>query len=148
MIIQKVGGTLPFSCEQAFDLAADIERYPDFLPWWISARIQRRESNICYVDQVLGLGPIRLQFASKAALHRPEHIDVTSTDAPFRQFSLSWRVVATPPVGCRIGVAAELELRSGVLQLAVNQFLRSAVDDIVTAFEARAHRIYAVPKGD
>jgi coenzyme Q-binding protein COQ10 len=145
-MIQKIGGTMPFSCEEVFDLAADIERYPEFLPWWISARIQRREPNICYVDQVLGLGPIRLQFASRAVFRRPEHIDVTSTCSPFRRFSLSWRVEAIRQVGCRISVAADLELQSGFLQHVVNQFLRTAVDDIITAFEARAHRIYAVPR--
>jgi hypothetical protein len=57
-MIERFGRTLPFSCQQAFDIAADIERYPEFLRWWISARIQKRESNICYVEQVLGLGPI------------------------------------------------------------------------------------------
>jgi ribosome-associated toxin RatA of RatAB toxin-antitoxin module len=75
-MIEKVGGALPFGCEQVFDLAADIERYPEFLKWWISARIQKRESNICHVEQVLGLEPIRLQFASAAVLHRPERIDM------------------------------------------------------------------------
>ncbi len=145
-MIEKAGGTLPFSCEQVFDLAADIERYPEFLTWWISARIQKRESNVCYVEQVLGFGPIRLQFASAAVLHRPERIDVTSTDLPFRRYGLSW-LIAAIPAGCRISVVAEIELRSGFLQHVVNQFLPTAVDDIVTAFEARAHAIYAVPEG-
>jgi coenzyme Q-binding protein COQ10 len=145
-VIEKVGATLPFGCEQVFDLAADIERYPEFLKWWISARIQKRESNIYYVEQVLGLGPMRLQFASTAVLHRPERIDVTSTDLPFRHFSLSWLVVAVPSAGCRISVAAELELRSGFLQHVVNQFLAGAVDDIISAFEARAYSIFTAPK--
>ena len=90
-LISKTSGVLPFSCEQAFDLAVDIEAYPSFLPGWISARIQRRESNVCWVEQVVGLGPIRLQFTSQAVFHRPERIEVTSTQAPFRQFSLTCR---------------------------------------------------------
>ena len=146
IVIEKVGRTLPFSCEQVFDLAADIERYPEFLKWWISARIQKRESNICYVEQVVGLGPIRLQFASKAVLDRPERIDVTSTDSPFRHFRLSWLVAAIPTGGCRISVEAGLELQSGFLQHVVNQFLPAAVDDIKSAFEARAYDTYAAPK--
>jgi coenzyme Q-binding protein COQ10 len=146
-VIEKVGRTLPFSCEQVFDLIADIERYPEFLKWWISARIQKRESNVCYVEQVVGFGPIRLQFASKAVLNRPQRIDVTSTDLSFRKYSLSWLVAAIPSTGCRISVAADLELQSGFLQYVLNQFLPTSIDDIVTAFEARAHAIYAVPKG-
>ncbi len=146
-MIGRTSGTLPFSCEQVFDLAADIERYPEFLSGWISARIQKRESDICYVDQVVGLGPLRLQFISKAVLYRPERIEVTSTEAPFRRFSLSWGVAAVPPAGCRVSVTAEVELQSRMMQHVVNQILPAAVDDIITAFEARARRLYARPAG-
>lgn len=146
-MIERASGTLPLSCEQAFDLAADIERYPEFLRGWICARVQKRESNICYVDQVVGLGPLRLQFTSKAVLYRPERIEVTSMEAPFRRFSLSWRVAAVTPAGCRVSVTAEVELQSRMMQRAVNQILPAAVDDIITAFEARARRLYARPAG-
>jgi coenzyme Q-binding protein COQ10 len=146
-VIKKTSGTLPFSCEQVFDIAADIERYPEFLRGWVSARIQKRESDTCYVDQVVGLGPIRLQFTSKAVLYRPERIEVTSTQAPFRQFTLSWLVAAVPPAGCRVSVAAEVELQSGIMQHLANQILPAAVDDIITAFEARAHRLCAPAAG-
>jgi coenzyme Q-binding protein COQ10 len=142
-VIRRVGRTLPFDCEQVFDLAADIESYPQYLTGWVSARIQKRESNLCYVEQVVGFGPARLQFASIAALHRPERIDVTSADASFRHFSLSWLIIPARPSGCCISIAVEVELRSRLLQQIVKQLLSSAVDDIITSFEARAHRIYA-----
>jgi coenzyme Q-binding protein COQ10 len=143
IVIRRVGGTLPFDCERVFDLAADIECYPQYLAGWVSARIQKRESNLCYVEQVVGFGPVRLQFASIAALHRPERIDVTSTDALFRHFSLSWLILPARPFGSCIGVAIEIEMKSRLLQRIVNQIVPGAVDDIVAAFEARAHRIYA-----
>jgi coenzyme Q-binding protein COQ10 len=142
-VIDRSSPTLPLTCEQAFDLAADIERYPDFLPGWISARIQNRESNLCYVDQVVGLGPFRLQFGSKAVLDRPERIDVTSTQAPFRLFSLSWLIVAVPAAGCRVSVAAHIEMQSRIMQGIVNRSLPAALDQVIAAFEARARRIYA-----
>jgi coenzyme Q-binding protein COQ10 len=146
-MLVRAGGTLPFSGEQVFDLAADIERYPQFLTGWISSRIQKREGNVCHVEQVVGFGPVRLQFASQAVLHRPHRIDVTSTDPPFRKYSLTWLVADMPTGGCRISVAAELELRSGLLQRIVNCWLPTTIEDVVAAFEARAHSIYAEPKG-
>ena len=132
-MIRKVGRTLPFDSEQVFDLAADIESYPQYLTGWVSARIQKRESNLCYVEQVVGFGPARLQFASIAALHRPERIDVTSADASFRHFSLSWLIIPARPSGCCISIAIEIELRSRLLQQIVNQLLSSAVDDIIAS---------------
>ena len=143
IVIKRVGRTLPFDCGQVFDLAADIESYPQYFTGWVSARIQKRESNLCYVEQVVGFGPVRLRFASIAALYRPERIDVTSTDASFRHFSLSWLIVPARPSGCCISIAIEIELQSRLLQQIVNRLLPGAVDDIIAAFEARAHRMYA-----
>ena len=142
MVIEKVGRLLPFTREQAFDLAADIERYPDFLRGWMTARILKRESNVCYVDQVLGIGLIRVQFSSKALLRRPERIDVTSSDPPFRRFSLSWLIEAGPSAGCRVSIVADLELRSRILQQVVERVLPATVVDMMAAFEARAHDLY------
>jgi coenzyme Q-binding protein COQ10 len=143
IVIKRVRRTLPFDCGQVFDLAADIESYPQYFTGWVSARIQKRESNLCYVEQVVGFGPVRLRFASIAALYRPERIDVTSTDASFRHFSLSWLIVPARPSGCCISIAIEIELQSRLLQQIVNRLLPGAVDDIIAAFEARAHRMYA-----
>jgi len=125
-----------------FDLAADIERYPEFLHWWIAARIRTRDSNICYVEQVLGLGPVRLQFASKALLRRPERIDVTSSDPPFRRFILSWLFESLASAGCRASIVAELEFRSRLLQQVADRVLPATVADIIAAFEARARALY------
>jgi coenzyme Q-binding protein COQ10 len=141
-VIERLGSTLPFTGEQAFDIAADIERYPEFLPGWHSARINRREANIFYVEQEVGLGPLRWRFASTAVLHRPERIDVTSTDDPFKRFSLSWDIATLPFTRCQITVAATVEMQSSILQIAVNQLLRPAVDDALLAFESRAYALY------
>ena len=144
-LIKKTSGALPVSCGEAFDLAADIESYPSFLPGWISAHIVRRESDVCWVDQVIEFGPLRLEFSSQAVLHRPERIEVTSTQAPFRQFSLTWLFEALPSDAltfgsCQVSVIAQIETQSGLIQHLVDSVLPSGLDDVVAAFEARLHR--------
>lgn len=121
-----------------FDLAADVERYPEFLPWWIAARVLRRDGKVYYTDQILGLGPLRVRFVSKAVLHRPRRIDVTSDKPPFRRFALTWIFEPIAGAGCRVSVVATLALRSRLLQRVVDQLLPVAVSGIITAFEARA----------
>lgn len=142
-VISRADAILSFTCEQAFDVAADIERYPEFLRGWISARIQRRESNVCYVDQVVGFGPVRWQFTSRGVLHRPERIEVTSTEAPFRLFSLCWLMAPLPCAGCRVSVVAQVELQSRITQRIVNRILPDAIEDVIAAFGERARRVYA-----
>jgi len=85
-----------------------------------------------------------VRFSSKAVLLRPVRIDVTSSDPPFRRFSLSWLVEAGPSAGCRVSIVADLQLHSSFLQQAVDLVLPDRVSDIIEAFEARAHRLYSV----
>jgi len=56
MLTQSVERLLPYSRARLFDLAADVERYPEFLRWWISARIRRRQTDVYYTDQVVAFG--------------------------------------------------------------------------------------------
>jgi coenzyme Q-binding protein COQ10 len=142
MMIQRTGRPLPFSCEQVFDVAADIERYPEFLRGWIAARIIRREAEVYYVEQTLGLGPMRVHFSSRAVVQRPQRIDVSSTDHPFRQFQLSWLVQANEAGGCRVSIITDMQLRSRLLQHAADASLAATVDDILGAFESRAFKLY------
>jgi coenzyme Q-binding protein COQ10 len=139
---QKRERLLPYTCEQLFDLAADVERYPEYLPWWMAARIRRREANTYFTDQVLGLGPIRVSFASRTVLQRPTRIEVTSRDFPFRQFKLSWNFVTVAETGCRVSLIAEFELRSVLLQGILDRVLPGATAEVIAAFEARARSLY------
>ncbi len=141
MRVENAGSTLPYRCGQVFDLLADIERYPQFLPGWSSAHISRRQGDTLYVEQVVGFGALRLPFSSVAQLHPPECIEIASQDRLFRRYALTWRIEPGAG-GCRIGVTAEIELASWLLQLAVDRFLAGATDDIIAAFEARAHALY------
>ena len=101
---------LSFEPEQLFDLAANVERYPEFLPGWVAARVRKREANVYYTDQIVGFGMVRERFASMTVLQRPERIDVTSTDRLFRDFRLTWHFDPLPVSGCRVALSVELEL--------------------------------------
>lgn len=138
----KVERLLPYENEQLFDLAADVERYPEFLRGWIAARIQKREANVYYAEQVVGFGPVRARFGSKAVLHRPVRIDVTSGDWPFRHFQLSWIFESQSGAGCRATLVAEVTLRLPWLQRAFDLGLSRTFTDAIASFEKRAGQLY------
>ncbi len=147
MKIDRISRLLPFTCEQIFDLVADVERYPEFLADWISARIVQREANTLHVRQVLGIGPARLQFDSRTVLYRPERIEVTSSEPPFRHYALMWSFAPAPPASCNLSVIVDLELQSRLLQHVVQRVLPGSIADAITAFEARARSLYVRGEG-
>lgn len=143
MLRERVDRILPYSPEQLFNLAADVERYPEFLHWWITARVRKREDEIYYTDQILGIGPIRVEFESRTVLCRPERIEVTSNEPPFRKFQLSWLFEPRPDGRCRVTLMAELEFRSYLLERLVDKVVSVGMSDIIASFVARAQQLYA-----
>ncbi|MBM3480497.1 MAG: type II toxin-antitoxin system RatA family toxin, partial [Alphaproteobacteria bacterium] len=75
---------LPYSPEQLFDLVAQVERYPEFLPWCLAARIRSRSEDAVVADLVIGFRMIRERFTSHVRLDRARRIDVRYADGPFK----------------------------------------------------------------
>jgi coenzyme Q-binding protein COQ10 len=99
MTSHDVERVLPYDRKLLFDIAADVERYAEFLPAWTAARITRREGNVYWTDQTIGLGPLRARFGSETVLNRPERIEVVSSEPPFRSFRLFWVFEPRPHAG-------------------------------------------------
>ena len=131
-----------YSAEQLFDLVADVDRYPEFLPWWKEAKIRKRDGDVYYTDQVVGFGPIRERFCSETVLRRPERIDVTSSDRPFQHFHLVWQFNSVSSKGCRVVLKADLEFRSRSLQNLFGWSLAGETRRIIAAFQSRAEQVY------
>ncbi|MEA1937918.1 MAG: SRPBCC family protein, partial [Pseudomonadota bacterium] len=68
MAIHREHRRLPYSCKQIFDLVADIERYPEFLPWCLDARVFERKKTNFLAELHVGRGPIRERFTSRVHL--------------------------------------------------------------------------------
>ena len=132
----------PYTAEQLYDLVSDVERYPDFLPWCITARLAARNNLATYADLVVGFRMIRERFGSRIVGVRPGSIDVTQTSGPFHCLSNSWHFHDLDDGGCRVELDVEFEFRSRVLNALVGALLHEAVRCMVGAFEDRAKALY------
>src|ERR1700684_1064581 len=92
---------LPYTPEQLFALVADIERYPEFLPWCIGARIRERAPDLIVADLIIGFRVFRERFTPRAALAPPRRIDVTYSEGPFRYLDNHW-IFDKVAGGCRL----------------------------------------------
>ena len=133
---------LAYSPAQLFHLVADIERYPEFLPWCIAARVRKREGNLVVADLVIGFKMIRERFTSRVRLDDDGHrIDVTYTEGPFKYLNNHW-IFEPHPDGCLIDFYVDFEFRSRLLQRLIEALFHEAVRRMVAAFEARARELY------
>ena len=136
--------TVPWSCEQLFDLVADVGRYPEFLPWCVGARVRSRTESLMVADLTIGFGPFRESFTSRVTLDRPGRITVAYENGPFRYLTNHW--LFTPAAsGCRVDFKVDFEFRSRVLQAAIGVVFHEAVRRMVGAFLRRAGTVYGRP---
>lgn len=136
----------PYVPEQIFDLVADVERYPEFLPWWRAARVRHREANVLHVDQIVGRGAVNWRLSTKASLVRPGRLDIVSTDWPFRQLEIHWRFTTARQGGTTISFSASYGLRSALLERLATSLFEKFFRRFVMAFERRAREIYGAPE--
>ncbi|MDX2102225.1 MAG: type II toxin-antitoxin system RatA family toxin [Alphaproteobacteria bacterium] len=134
---------LPYSPEQLFDLVADVERYPDFLPWCLASRIRRREGNAIHADLMIGFKMVRERFTSTVVLERPNRITVTYAEGPFKYLNNHW-VFEPIDGGTRIDFWVDFEFRNRMLQKLIEVLFSEAVRRMVAAFEGRARQLYGV----
>jgi coenzyme Q-binding protein COQ10 len=135
---------LPYTPKQLFDLVAAIDTYPEFLPWCVGARINKREDNVVYADLVIGFKLFREKFTSKVTLNEADHvIDVEYMDGPFRYLNNHWGFHDHPD-GCRITFFVDFEFRSYILQKTIGLLFNEAVTRMISAFETRAKDLYGV----
>jgi coenzyme Q-binding protein COQ10 len=135
---------LPYSPAQLFALVADVERYPEFLPWCLGARIHERRADLVVADLIIGFKMIRERFTSRVLLDPPQKIDVTYADGPFRYLTNRWSF--TPIAGgCRIDFFVDFEFKSRLMQKLIEMLFSEAVRRMVGAFEKRARDLYGAP---
>ena len=146
--------------ERIFDLVADVERYPEFLPLWLDARVYRhRDETTYFTEQEIGLGFLRERFRTKTVMTRPTSIEVSSHDGLFRDFRIFWTFADAGTgdidgVGnedgdedgdreenaCRVEIALTWEVCSPLMQGAIDLILPETARSMVRAFDRRARR--------
>lgn len=138
---------LPYSREQMFDLVADVEKYPEFIDWFVAIRVLRRDGNALDVEQVVRFKGLRARFVTHALLERPGRIAIATQDPPFKNFEQQWTFSPAGAHATALDYRSSLELRSPLLQHTLQMLLdepeiaRKTVD----AFQRRAQQIYASP---
>jgi coenzyme Q-binding protein COQ10 len=137
---------LPYTAEQLFALVADIERYPEFLPWCVGARIRERRPELVVADLIIGFKVFRERFTSRVALAPPRQIDVTYAEGPFRYLNNHWSFTPVAE-GCLVDFFVDFEFKSRLMQKVIEALFTEAVRRMVGAFERRARDLSGASSG-
>ena len=137
------------SAAEMFDLVADVERYPEFVPLCRSLEVRRRivepeGVEVLIADMTVAYKFVRETFASRVTLDRPNlRILVEYLEGPFSTLENRWTFRPTGARTCTVEFFIAYEFRSRSLGLLMGAMFDAAFRRFAAAFERRADQVYA-----
>jgi coenzyme Q-binding protein COQ10 len=132
---------------EMFNLVADVERYPEFVPLCEDLRIRRRVQSgegieTLVAEMSVGYKAIRETFATRVTLDEPRlRILVEYIEGPFSYLENRW-TFRPDPAGCAVEFYIAYEFKNFALRMLMGAMFETAFRKFAEAFEARADVIY------
>lgn len=133
---------LPYSAEQMYDLVADVDRYPEFLPWVAATRVKSDDGHEMVADMLIAFKALREKFTSRVVKTRPEQIKVHYVDGPLRDLDNCWQFRPLGPDSCEVDFRVDFTFRNALFEKLAGQYFDRAFRKMVNAFDERAHQLY------
>ncbi|HLX13797.1 MAG TPA: SRPBCC family protein [Bradyrhizobium sp.] len=136
------------SASQMFDLVADVERYPEFVPLCRSLKVRQRTpradgTETVIADMTVSFKLVRENFTSRVTLDRPNlKITVEYLQGPFSNLENRWTFESKSEVSCEVGFYIAYEFKSRMLAMLMGTMFDAAFQRFAAAFEKRADVIY------
>jgi len=139
---------VPHSAANMFDLVADVERYPEFVPMCSAMRVRSQTDKgegvtVMVASMTVAYKMIRQTFTSRATLDKPNlKILVEYLDGPFRHMQNRWAFNPTSDNTCEVEFFIEYEFKSRTLAMMMGALFDTVFHRMAAAFEKRADQVY------
>lgn len=136
------------SAADMFDLVADVERYPEFVPMCRELKVRQRNAGcegieIVVADMTVSFKLVRETFRSRVTLDRPKlEILVEYLEGPFSHMQNRWTFRPAGERACEVEFFIDYEFRSRTLGMLMGGMFDLAFRRFASAFEARADEVY------
>lgn len=136
------------SASDMFDLVADVEKYPQFVPLCQAMRVRRRSQGgegieTVVAEMTVAYKVMRETFTSRVVLDRPNlQIFVDYLDGPFSRMENRWDFHPVAEQACEIEFFIAYEFKSRMLGMLMGAMFETAFRRFAEAFERRADVVY------
>ena len=139
------------SAAEMFDLVADMERYPEFVPLCTGMRVRGRNQlpdgvEVATASMTIAYKLFHETFTTRVTMNRPElWIKVEYIDGPLRALENRWTFLPQGDNACDVKFFISYEFASRVLALLMGAVFEAAFRRFSAAFEQRADQLYRRP---
>jgi ribosome-associated toxin RatA of RatAB toxin-antitoxin module len=135
---------VPYSTRQMFELVADVESYPQFLPWCTGATVSHRTEHEILACVELAKAGLRQSFTTRNHMQACERIDMQLVDGPFKRLHGHWSFepVGANGRGSKVALHLEFEFSNKLLAMTFGKAFQTIANSMIDAFCARAAELY------
>ena len=133
---------LGYSAQQMFDLVANIDDYPKFLPWCSGVEIRERRDNVVVASIGINYHGVKQSFTTSNENTAPTTIKMKLVDGPFKCLDGVWTFKALRDDACKIELDMRYEFSGTLLDKLVGPVFGMIANSMVDSFCKRAETVY------
>lgn len=144
MIQLKHCETTKHNAQQIFDLVADVEKYPEFLPWCAGARITKQISDTEFMAElIISFKGISESYTSRVTLSPNKAVRSELVKGPFKHLVNDWHFQEYNNEETEISLDLEFEFKSKLLNAMIGGVFAKSSEKMISAFRRRADELYS-----
>ena len=137
-----------YGAERMYELVADVEAYPQFLPWCKSAESRTEFNGDVIASLGINFSGVRQRFTTRNR-HDPNHsIDISLVSGPFKSLHGQWRFTPLSPQACKVELVLSYEFANALLQRLVGSVFHRIAATLMESFIKRAEQLDTIRGGD
>ena len=136
--------------DQLIDLVLDIEKYPEFVPFCLDAKVYERKSEgnlqLIIADLTIGKGPFKDTYKSDVKFNMKDStIKVTNIGGPLNHLENTWHFKKHEN-GTEILFDIDFEIENKFLNIVMTKSFQFGLAKIADAFQNRAEELFGKSK--
>jgi ribosome-associated toxin RatA of RatAB toxin-antitoxin module len=133
---------LGYSAEQMFDLVANVEDYPKFLPWCGGVKVLERSEEKLVACLAINFHGVKQSFTTANINQRPTQMTMKLVDGPFKVMDGVWTFKALRADACKVEFDLRYEFSSMILEQLIGPVFGMIANSMVDSFCKRAETVY------
>ncbi|KAG5454137.1 Coenzyme Q-binding protein COQ10 B, mitochondrial [Clonorchis sinensis] len=138
---------LGYSQQQMFNIAADVGKYREFVPWCNESVIVRKTASGAVIVRLgVGFPPLSESYTSTVTLQSPAHVKSVAHSSHMFEYLINqwnfWPGLVANENTCMVEFSVDFEFKSALYAKVAGLFFDQVVAMMVSAFITRAQTLH------
>ena len=142
MAIVEKSVLIGHSAAKMYALVADVEAYPQFLPWCSGTEVRLLDAHKAVATLHVNYHGLRLHFTTENQMDKGALIDMKLVNGPFKHLDGFWRFVPLAEDACKIEFRLSYELSGKLVEKLAGPVFNHIANTFVEVFVKRAVTLY------